>query len=115
MRGAGLLDVTQFSEPMRLSRPCLRAPEGIAGEAGSGDEEDHSEDKNAGHDHPAAFEAVDAGVQKLNQGDKNHQVAESTAGAETEQDKELRKKAIFWLGQSHDPRAAQALLKIIDQ
>src|ERR1051325_6431931 len=27
--------------------------------------------------------------------------------ARTEKDKDLRKKAIFWLGQSHDPRAAQ--------
>jgi len=35
--------------------------------------------------------------------------------AKTEQDKELRKKAIFWLGQSHDPRAAQVLLEIINQ
>ncbi len=35
--------------------------------------------------------------------------------AKTEQDKELRKKAIFWLGQSNDPRAAQVLLEIIDQ
>src|SRR5205807_9696733 len=34
--------------------------------------------------------------------------------AKTEQDKELRKKAIFWLGQSHDPRAAQVLLEIIN-
>jgi len=34
--------------------------------------------------------------------------------AKTEHDKELRKKAIFWLGQSHDPRAAQVLLEIIN-
>jgi HEAT repeat protein len=34
--------------------------------------------------------------------------------AKTESDKELRKKAIFWLGQSHDPRAAQVLLEIIN-
>jgi HEAT repeat protein len=35
--------------------------------------------------------------------------------ARHEPDKELRKKAVFWLGQSHDPRAAQALLEIINQ
>ena len=35
--------------------------------------------------------------------------------ARTEKDKDLRKKAIFWLGQSHDPRAAQVLLEIINQ
>jgi len=35
--------------------------------------------------------------------------------AKNEQDKELRKKAIFWIGQSHDPRAAQFLLEIINQ
>jgi TolA-binding protein len=35
--------------------------------------------------------------------------------AKREPDKELRKKAIFWLGQSHDPRAAQFLLEIINQ
>ena len=35
--------------------------------------------------------------------------------ARHEQDKELRKKAVFWLGQSHDPRAAQVLLEIINQ
>ena len=34
--------------------------------------------------------------------------------AKTEPDKELRKKAIFWLGQSQDPRAAQVLLEIIN-
>jgi len=34
--------------------------------------------------------------------------------AKTEHDKELRKKAIFWLGQSDDPRAAQVLLEIIN-
>ncbi|HET7295967.1 MAG TPA: HEAT repeat domain-containing protein [Gemmatimonadales bacterium] len=35
--------------------------------------------------------------------------------AKTERDGELRKKAVFWLGQSHDPRAAQVLLEIINQ
>jgi HEAT repeat protein len=35
--------------------------------------------------------------------------------ARHETDKELRKKAVFWLGQSHDPRAAQVLLEIINQ
>ena len=35
--------------------------------------------------------------------------------ARKETDRELRKKAIFWLGQSRDPRAAQALLEIINQ
>ena len=35
--------------------------------------------------------------------------------ARHEQDKELRKKAVFWLGQSRDPRAAQVLLEIINQ
>jgi len=33
--------------------------------------------------------------------------------AKAEQDTELRKQAIFWLGQSKDPRAAQAILDII--
>ena len=35
--------------------------------------------------------------------------------AKTEREPELRKKAIFWLGQSNDPRAAQVLLEIINQ
>jgi len=35
--------------------------------------------------------------------------------ARHETNRELRKKAIFWLGQSRDPRAAQALLEIINQ
>lgn len=35
--------------------------------------------------------------------------------AKTERNPELRKKAVFWLGQSHDPRAAQALMEIINQ
>ena len=30
-------------------------------------------------------------------------------------DPELRKKALFWLGQSGDPRAAKALQDIIEQ
>ena len=32
-----------------------------------------------------------------------------------EQDRELRKKALFWVGQSHDPRAARVLEEIINQ
>ncbi len=35
--------------------------------------------------------------------------------AKNEKDRELRKKAIFWLGQSHDPRAAKALQALIDR
>jgi len=33
--------------------------------------------------------------------------------AKTEKDKDLRQKAIFWLGQSDDPRAADFLLDLI--
>ncbi len=35
--------------------------------------------------------------------------------ARKEQDKRLKERAIFWLGQSKDPRAAQVLLEIIGQ
>jgi HEAT repeat protein len=35
--------------------------------------------------------------------------------ARHETNPELRTKALFWLGQSHDPRAAQVLLEIINQ
>jgi HEAT repeat protein len=35
--------------------------------------------------------------------------------AKTEKDRELRKKAIFWLGQSKDPRAAKLLQELIDR
>jgi HEAT repeat protein len=35
--------------------------------------------------------------------------------AKNDPDHELRKKAIFWLGQSHDPRAAKFLMDIIGQ
>jgi HEAT repeat protein len=35
--------------------------------------------------------------------------------AKNEKDKELRKQAIFWLGQSHDPRAAKAIMEIINK
>lgn len=35
--------------------------------------------------------------------------------ARTEKDPELRKKAIFWLGQSHDPRVQQFLLDLINR
>lgn len=35
--------------------------------------------------------------------------------AENEPDAELRKKAIFWLGQSKDPRAAEFLLRLINR
>jgi hypothetical protein len=35
--------------------------------------------------------------------------------AEKEPDPELRKKAVFWLGQSKDPRAAEFLLRIINK
>ena len=35
--------------------------------------------------------------------------------ARRDADPELRKKALFWLGQSNDPRAAKALQDIIEQ
>jgi HEAT repeat protein len=35
--------------------------------------------------------------------------------ARTEKDPSLRSKAIFWLGQSRDPRAAKVLQEIINQ
>lgn len=35
--------------------------------------------------------------------------------AKSETDPQLRKKAVFWLGQSRDPRAAQFLLELINQ
>jgi HEAT repeat protein len=35
--------------------------------------------------------------------------------ARKDPDAELRKKALFWLGQSDDPRAAKALQDIIEQ
>ena len=35
--------------------------------------------------------------------------------ARTEKDPELRKKAIFWLGQSHDPRVQQFLIDLINR
>ena len=35
--------------------------------------------------------------------------------AKTEKDRELRKKAIFWLGQSKDPRAAKLLQELIER
>jgi len=37
------------------------------------------------------------------------------ANAENDPDKELRRKAIFWLGQSKDPRAAELLLRLINK
>ena len=35
--------------------------------------------------------------------------------ARRETNRDLRKKALFWIGQSHDPRAARFLEEIIDQ
>ncbi|MDP1860288.1 MAG: HEAT repeat domain-containing protein, partial [Gemmatimonadaceae bacterium] len=35
--------------------------------------------------------------------------------AKTEKNAELRKRAIFWLGQSKDPRAAKLLQELIDR
>ena len=35
--------------------------------------------------------------------------------AKNDKDPELRKKAIFWLGQSHDPRVQQFLLDLINK
>jgi HEAT repeat protein len=35
--------------------------------------------------------------------------------AKNEKDHELRKQALFWLGQSHDPRAMKALLEIVNK
>ena len=35
--------------------------------------------------------------------------------AKNEKNKELRKQAIFWLSQSRDPRAAKAILEIVNK
>ena len=35
--------------------------------------------------------------------------------ARTEKDKELRKKALFWLSQSHDPRVPELLQEILEK
>jgi hypothetical protein len=35
--------------------------------------------------------------------------------AKNEKDPDLRKKAIFWLGQSRDPRAQQLLIELINK
>ena len=35
--------------------------------------------------------------------------------ASGEPDKELRKKAIFWLGQSNDPRVADILAELLEK
>jgi HEAT repeat protein len=35
--------------------------------------------------------------------------------AKTDPDREMRKKALFWLSQSHDPRVAQLLQEILEQ
>jgi hypothetical protein len=35
--------------------------------------------------------------------------------AQTEKDRDLRKRAIFWLSQSEDPRAAKVLEDILQQ
>ena len=35
--------------------------------------------------------------------------------ARNEKDKELRKNAIFWLGQSRDPRVVKFLLELIEK
>jgi HEAT repeat protein len=35
--------------------------------------------------------------------------------AKNEKNRELRKQALFWLGQSHDPRAIKALLEIVNK
>jgi HEAT repeat protein len=42
-------------------------------------------------------------------------VDELIAIAKTDKDPELRKKAVFWLGQSHDPRAVQVLQELINK
>ena len=35
--------------------------------------------------------------------------------ARTDKDTQSRKKAIFWLGQSHDPRAIKAITEVLDK
>jgi hypothetical protein len=35
--------------------------------------------------------------------------------AKNDKDREARKKAMFWLGQSHDPRVQQFILDVINK
>jgi len=55
----------------------------------------------------------DAALMALAQAPKNKGVPALIEIAKSHPDKAMRKKAIFWLGQSKDPRARQAILDIV--
>jgi HEAT repeat protein len=60
-------------------------------------------------------ELKEAVVFALSQRNQAAAIDELMTIAKTDKDPELRKKAVFWLGQSHDPRVAQFLSELINK
>ena len=60
------------------------------------------------------FEVQENILQALAEARKNQGIPALIKIAKFHENKSLRKKAIFWLGESNDPRAKQALLDIIE-
>ena len=63
----------------------------------------------------SAFELKEQVIFVLSQRDARDAVNELITIARNEQNEELRDKAIFWLGQTDDPRAAEFLAELINR
>ncbi len=67
------------------------------------------------YDDASAFELKEHVIFVLSQRDERDAVEEMIAIARGERDEELRNKAIFWLGQTDDPMAAEFLAELINR
>ena len=67
------------------------------------------------YDDASAFDLKEHVIFVLSQRDERDAVEEMIAIARGERDEELRNKAIFWLGQTDDPMAAEFLAELINR
>ena len=67
------------------------------------------------YDDASAFDLKEHVIFVLSQYDERDAVRELIAIARVERDEELRDKAIFWLGQTDDPMAAEFLTELINR
>lgn len=106
-RGAWLLQVAQRSgEPTAMRKKALF----YAGQAGVS-----INDLVAMYNKLPAGELREQMIFVFSQRSEPAAVDELVAIAKSDKDAKARKKALFWLGQSHDPRAMKALTEIIDR
>ena len=65
----------------RLFGPGTASPRRVTAELGRRNQEHDAQDEHAGHDRPSTFEAVDRGIDDLNESNDRKELAQCPLGA----------------------------------